>query len=153
MTQFLHVSPHSQRNPLTYDFIYQLFFGTFLKSRTCLQLLLNTNSLIFCEEEVVSSCGFHIPVRETTETTTCCEIPLPPHSCRHKPSNSHLQDKTHWLACVCVSFYMRLIAGLCVCVYHCTSTSTFVFPACVCETLCASWVVSRPGYVAYCISS
>lgn len=59
------------------------------------------------------------------------------------------------LACMCVCVCLSTCAWLqaCVCVYHCTSTSTFVFPACVCETLCASWVVSRPEYVAYCISS
>lgn len=65
---------------------------------------LNTEGqpLIFAKEEAGSFCGIQIPVRETTETTTCCEIPLAP---------SPLMPQTnlpHILRTVCVSEHAEL---------------------------------------------
>lgn len=91
--------------------------------------------MIFAKEEVGSFCGIHIPVRETTETTTCCEIPLPP---------SPLMPQTN------LPHILRTIGLYTICVYpnvhKCrrdrTSTCTFGF---LCVTLHASWVVPAPG--------
>lgn len=96
--------------------------------------LLNTEGqpLIFAKKEAGSFCAVQIPVRETTETTTCCEIPLPPRC--HRPSTSHPEDC--WLADTRQYVYLNMQKCGC----DCTSTCTFVF---LCVTLRASWVV--PG--------
>lgn len=92
-----------------------------------------SHPLIFVKEDVGSFCGIQIPVRETTETSTCCEIPLLPLPLTPQTNPAHIL-RTAGLYTVCV--YLNVHESGC----NFTSICTFAF---LCATLRASWVV--PG--------
>lgn len=58
--------------------------------------------LISAEEEVGSFCGIQIPARETTQTTACCEIPLPPRPWCRKPIHLTSGGQAYRLFHTCV---------------------------------------------------
>lgn len=113
---------------------------------TCLQRLWTqrvNHPLIFAKEEVGSFCGIQIPVRETTETTTCCEIPLPPSPLMPQTNPPHI-PRTSVLA---------YIPYVCMCSIVCVIIRAHAHLFfCVWPRMPPGWS-QRLGYVAYCISS